>query len=225
MLRILIDEDYLKGYSPKLTALLWTDETDYSEQKKKAANRVFNALKSKGYNVSELMPLLSLRSSGTSLTATNTTTAIEDTISRTSLVIDNITNTVSSKTMILQGSEDNVTFYDIETLTVKTTDTILIKEFLTPYKYYRINTTVINGAIDFNAYVYESVYNELFACMWLYFIFMDISKASDDQFDKKAKEYYTMFETIMNETKFYSDTDDDGIPDKVSVQNSITMLK
>jgi hypothetical protein len=34
-----------------------------------------------------------------------------------------------------------------------------------------------------------------------------------------------MFETIMNETKFYSDTDDDGIPDIVSVQNSITMLK
>jgi len=225
MIRVLIDEEYLKGYAVKLSALLWTGETDYSEQKKKAVTRVMNGITSKGYNVRDLMPMLTLRTAGNSVSATETTTGVEDTINRMTLVIDNITNTTSGKVLTFQGSDDDENYYDIDSMTILTSDTQRILEFLTPYKYYRLVTTIGTGSIDYRAYLVESVYSELFACMWLYFIYTDISKATDDQFDKKAKDFYSMYENIMNETKFYSDTDNDGEPDEVSVQNSITMLK
>ena len=44
MLKNNLTESYLKGYAVKLTSLLWTDETDYSEQKEKANQFVFNQL-------------------------------------------------------------------------------------------------------------------------------------------------------------------------------------
>ena len=224
MLRNLIDETYLRGYAAKLSALLYTDEADWSEQKKKATTRVLNAL-SQSYNLRDLMPEVYLRSSGDSISTSETGEGIEDKMNRMRLVIDNITNTVSSKVLTLQGSEDNTTFYDIDTVTVTTSDTLVSFEFYYPYKYYRINSTVTTGVLDFRAYLVETIYDELFACMWLYFIFMDISKATDDQYDKKANEFKEMYESLMIETKRYLDTDDDGDVDEISQNNSITMLK
>lgn len=224
MLRNLIDEDYLRGYAVKLTALLWTDEDDYSEQKKKANTRVFNAL-SQGYDVRKLMPEVYLRSSGDSTAVSETGAGVEDTMNRMRLVIDNITNTVSSKIITLQGSEDNEIFYDIDTVTITTSDTISSLEFYSSYKYYRVNVAITSGVIDYRAYLVETIYDELFATMWLYFIFADMSKEDGDQFDKKAKDFYQMYENILNETKRYLDTDNDGDVDETSQNNSITMLK
>jgi len=224
MLRNLIDETYLRGYAAKLSALLYTDETDWSEQKKKATTRVLNAL-SQSYNLRDLMPEVYLRSSGDSISTAETGEGIEDEMNRMRLVIDNITNTVSSKVLTLQGSEDNTTFYDIDTVTVTTSDTLVSFEFYYPYKYYRINSAVTTGVIDFRAYLVETIYDELFACMWLYFIFMDIMKQEGDQYDLKAKEFYRLYESLMNETKRYLDTDNDGDVDETSQNNSITMLK
>ena len=224
MLRNLIDETYLRGYAAKLSALLYTDEADWSEQKKKATTRVLNAL-SQSYNLRDLMPEVYLRSSGDSISTAETGEGIEDEMNRMRLVIDNITNTVSSKVLTLQGSEDNTTFYTIDTVTVTTDDTLVSFEFYYPYKYYRINSTVTTGVLDFRAYLVETIYDELFACMWLYFIFMDISKATDDQYDKKANEFKEMYESLMIETKRYLDADNDGDVDEISQNNSITMLK
>lgn len=224
MLRNLIDETYLRGYAAKLSALLYTDEADWSEQKKKATTRVLNAL-SQSYNLRGLMPEVYLRSSGNSISTNETGEGIEDKMNRMRLVIDNITNTVSSKVLTLQGSEDNTTFYDIDTVTVTTSDTLVSFEFYYPYKYYRINSTVTTGVLDFRAYLVETIYDELFACMWLYFIFMDIMKQEGDQYDLKAKEFYRLYESLMIETKRYLDTDNDGDVDETSQNNSITMLK
>jgi len=224
MLRNYTDEDYLKGYSPKLTALLWTDETDYSAQKTKAVNRVMNAL-SQSYDLRDLMPELDLRSWGDSISSNETGEGVEDKLNRMRLVINNITCTTSGKTLTLQGSNDNITYYEIDTIDVLTTDTEVSMTFDKCYKYYRINTAVLSGAIDFRAYLVETSYDELFACMWLYFIYFDISKQEGDQFDKKKNEVYAMYEGIMRNLKIRIDTDNDGEVDEVSIQNSITMLK
>jgi hypothetical protein len=224
MLRNLIDETYLKGYAVKLSALLYTDEADWSEHKKKATTRVLNAL-SQSYDLRQLMPEVYLRSSGNSISAEEIGTGVEDTMNRMRLVIDNISNTVSSKVLTLQGSENNENFYDIDTVTITTSDTIVSFEFFYPYKYYRINSAVITGACDFRAYLVETIYDELFACMWLYFIFMDIMKQEGDQYDLKAKEFYRVYESLMIETKRYLDIDNDGEVDATSQNNSLTMLK
>ena len=123
MLKNNLTESYLKGYAVKLTSLLWTDETDYSEQKEKANQFVFNQLIQKGYKPQELMPELLLRSSGTVLTANETTSVVQDTISRLRIVIDNITFTGQDKTLELKGSNDNVTYYTSATVTISEDDT------------------------------------------------------------------------------------------------------
>ena len=97
MLKNYVDEDYLKGYAVKLGALLWTDETDWSDQRKRATQFVLNQFVQKRYDIKKLMPELIVRNSGNSISATATSTGIEDTANRLRLVIDNITNTDSSK--------------------------------------------------------------------------------------------------------------------------------
>ena len=224
MIQNFIDEDYLKGYSPKIISLLFTGETDYSKQKDKATERVLNTL-GQTYDLRNLMPELSLRTSGTSISATTLTDRIEDSMNRRRVVIDKITNTTSTKTITLQGSDDGTNYVDIRSLEVLTSDTIVSSSFYETFKYYRVSVPIVSGTIDFRARLVETTYDELFACLWLWFIMISIRKAEGDQFDLMAKEYYMMYEHILAGVKIYIDSDNDGEPDEVSQQSSITMMK
>lgn len=225
MLKNLVDEDYLKGYAVKLSALLWTDETDWSEQKARATQFVFNNLIQKGYDVKKLMPELVLRSSGVSLSATATETAKEDTINRLRLVIDNITNTISSKVLTLQGSNDNSIFADILTITIDTAGTDATAVFFDTYLYYRISATVNSGVCDYRAYITETVYDELFACKWLSFIYADLRKQEGDQFDLRLRYYDEMYNSLMNSATLYIDSNSDGIPDTYKQTNILNVTR
>ncbi len=224
MIQNFIDEDYLKGYSPKIISLLFTGETDYSKQKDKATERVLNTL-GQTYDLRNLMPELSLRTSGTSISATTLTDRIEDSMNRRRVVIDKITNTTSTKTITLQGSDDGTNYVDIRSLEVLTSDTIVSSSFYETFKYYRVSVPIVSGTIDFRARLVETTYDELFACLWLWFIMISIRKAEGDQFDLMAKEYMSMYENVLAEIKIYIDTNNDGEPDEVSQQSSITMMK
>ena len=226
MLRNVITEDYLKGYSPKLSSLLWTGEEDYSEQKVKATDYVFNALIQRTYKPKELMPELVLRDLGTSLSSgTETTEGKEDTINRMRIVFDNITNTLSAKAVTIQGSNDNETFYNIQTVNLDITtgvNSVTSKTvmFYDSYKYYRLSTVVLSGAIDYRAYIVESIYDELFACMWMVFILNDAKTSDEDEYGLQMHFYKNMFDGIMNSVKLYLDANADGIPDgEVSTTN------
>jgi len=225
MLKNLIDETYLKGYAVKLSALLWTGETDWSEQKDRATQFVYNQLIQKRYDVKKLMPELILRSSGTSLSATATSTAVTDTINRLRLVIDNITNTVSGKVLTLKGSNDGTTYYDIDTITINTDSTLETITFFDTYSYYKITTTITSGVIDFRAYLTETVYDELFACKWLVFIMADLRKQDGDQFDLRLRHYEDMYNKLMNSVTLYIDSNNDGIPDETRETNILTMTR
>lgn len=226
MLRNLVTEEDLKGYTPKLSELLWTGETDYSAQKEKATQFVFNQLIQKRYDVKELMPELVLRLNGTSLSANETGTAYADTINRLRLVIDNISNTVSAKTITLQGSDDiDGNFKDVTTAVVSTTDTIKTVTFHDTYKYYRVNAEVISGVFDFRAYLTETVYDELFECKWLVYIFSDIRSAEGDPYDLKMQFYEMMYNDLMNSAILYMDTNSDGVPDTARETNIINVTR
>jgi hypothetical protein len=225
MLKNNLTESYLKGYAVKLTSLLWTDETDYSEQKEKANQFVFNQLIQKGYKPQELMPELLLRSSGTVLTANETTSVVQDTISRLRIVIDNITFTGQDKTLELKGSNDNVTYYTSATVTISEDDTSKTVLFYDTYKYYKLVSTVSTGSLDFRAYLQETVYDELFACKWLVFIFADMRKAEGDQFDLRMQHYEDMYNQLINSATLYIDNNSDGIPDSQRQTNTVNILR
>jgi len=224
MIQNFIDEDYLKGYSPKIISLLFTGETDYSKQKDKATERVLNTL-GQTYDLRNLMPELSLRSVGTSISETTLTDRIEDSMNRRRVVIDKITNTTSTKTVTLQGSDDGTNYVVVRSLEVLTSDTIVSSSFYETFKYYRVSVPIVSGTIDFRARLVETTYDELFACLWLWFIMISIRKTEGDQFDLMAKEYYMMYEQILAGIKIYLDTNNDGEPDAVTQQGNLTMTR
>jgi len=224
MIQNFIDEDYLKGYSPKIISLLFTGETDYSKQKDKATERVLNTL-GQTHDLRNLMPELSLRTSGTSISATTLTDGVEDSMNRRRVVIDKITNETSTKTVTLQGSDDGINYVNVRSLEVLTSDTIVSSSFYETFKYYRVSVPIISGTIDFRARLVETTYDELFACLWLWFIMISIRKAEGDQFDLMAKEYYMMYEHILAGIKIYLDTNNDGEPDAVTQQGNLTMTR
>ena len=225
MLKNYVDEDYLKGYAVKLGALLWTDETDWSEQRKRATQFVLNQFLQKKYDIKMLMPELILRSPGNSISATTTSSGVEDTANRLRLVIDNITNTVSGKVITLKGSNDNSTYYTIDTVTIDTAGTDTSVLFYDSYKYYKLTTNVTTGVCDYRASLVETVYDELFACKWLVFIFADLRKAEGDQFDLRLQHYDNMYNELMNGATFYIDNNSDGIPDAERQSGTLTMTR
>jgi len=225
MLKVYINETDLKGYAVKLTGLMWTDETDYSAQKAVAIDKVFNHFTREGYDIRELMPQLTLRTSGTVLTASETTAIKEDTINRRRLYIDNITFTGQDKTIELQGSNDGTNYYTTATLTVTSTDTSKTVVIYDSYKYYKLVSTVSTGSLDYSALLVETIYDELFAYKWLWWIYYDMRKAGDDQFDVKMQELERLYDDAFIKTKFFLDTDNNEIPDSSSEKSNITMLK
>lgn len=225
MLRNYLTETDLQGYAVKLSGLQWTDETDYTKQKIVSTEKVFNHFSRDGFDLRQLMPHLTLRSSGTVLVDDETTDSVEDTINRRRIYITDITFTGQDKTITLEGSEDEVTWYTAKTITLSVSDTSYSGTFTDTYQYYRLTSTVDTGSLDYKAVLVETVFDELFAFKWLWWIYYDMRKAEGDQFDIKMKELEAMYDNAFNNTKFYLDTDEDEIPDEISRKSSIKMLK
>ena len=225
MLRNYLTETDLQGYAVKLTELNWTDETDYTKQKTVATEKVFNHFTRDDYDLRQLMPHLTLRSSGAVLVANETSSAVEDTINRRRIYISDITFTGQNKTITLQGSEDGVNWYTTKTITLTISDTFYSGTFTDTYQYYRLVSTVDTGSLDYKAVLVETVFDELFAFKWLWWIYYDMRKKDEDQFDIKMKELEAMYDNAFNNTKFYLDTDEDEVPDASSRKSSIKMLK
>ena len=72
MIRNYIDEDYLSGYIPNLDSLLFTGETNFNKQKVLAEIEVANDFINSNYKGLFTRNDLSLRESGTTLSATTT---------------------------------------------------------------------------------------------------------------------------------------------------------
>jgi len=96
--------------------------------------------------------------------------------------------------------------------------------FQDEYKYYRVDLTTEGeaGSIAFTAALYETYQDRWIIWLTLSLIYKMISKGADDVWLKKSQDAYAMFESAFDNYPFEYDSDDDNMPDQISM-NSATL--
>jgi len=181
----------------ELNNYLFTDATDYSDQKTGAEQIVLNDFVNRGYNVRLLRPELEL----------DTTDEVEDIASRNRIVavVSAVTGTA---TIGITGANDTAdTFVSCGSITVTSTGTKT--ELLTGlYKYYKYTTS---GTITVTSVgLVETNYDLFYAYKWLELILKSARNEPDDIYDRKAQEYRQMYEDLFASAKLWIDKDEDG---------------
>ena len=210
MIRNFIDEDYLKDISPELDSYKWDSETDFSNFIRQANNEIFEDLKRKNLNLYKLMPELSLRDSGTVISAAGTETedSAEDTLNRLRLVYNvTVFTGTDTKQLILQGSSDDETFTTIETITITETGEASIR-FNSVYQYYKIQLVQTDGTIDYSCYLIETTYDNIFAYKVLELIMRNVKKENQDSMHLKELDYAKIYNEKLQTSIFLEDTQD-----------------
>jgi hypothetical protein len=206
-----IDETFLKGFLPALTKLLWTSETNYDKQKSTAEVIVRNDFIARGYRSAFLQSPLVIRTTDV-ISATETTSAYEDTITRLRYVYTVPTLTGGNKTVVLQGcNTEDGTFETINTFTLTASSTTEVSGLIAqPFKYYKLVLTVTAGTLDFTFKLVESNYDLFFAYKWLELILLDSVKNEGDQYHLKMLEFREMYNDLWNKVTINEDLDEDG---------------
>ena len=229
MIRNYIDEDYLSGYIPNLDSLLFTGETNFNKQKVLAEIEVANDFINSNYKGLFTRNDLSLRSSGTTLSATTTETiSSEDKLTRLRWVVDIKVLTGVDKTLTLYGTNDSGDNYtELNTMTIGTTNvgSIISQTLAVPYTAYKVTATVPSGTLDYSSSMTETGYDTLYALKWGGKIYFQNYKKIDDQYYSKWQEFVKMYETEFN--KFVVNYGDEINEEDTFGSNprSITMLK
>ncbi|RPI19021.1 MAG: hypothetical protein EHM58_03135 [Ignavibacteriae bacterium] len=218
-----ITEEYIKGFLPELSRYLWQGETNYNKQKEKAEQIVLNDFLARGYRPVLLQNELVLRENGTIINTNETGIASkEDKLSRMRLFVEVIELTGGEKKVTLQGSNDRFKWNDVVIITFTGVE---IKTVITNsiYNYYRVNTSVQDGTIDFSAYLTETTYDLFFAYKWLQLVLEDAIAGENDQYMLKAKLFAKKYEELWSNNAFFSDETRSGYPKaKNSTQLKIT---
>ncbi len=215
-LRNYIDETYLKGFCPELNNFKWTiggtAEADFSKQKASAESIVANDFVGRGYKLRLLRTPLWLREAGTSATATtNHTKLSEDKVSRLRWVINVATLSGTTNTVVLAGTDDDSseTYTTLLTTTLTTTGEIT-GTFSKAYKFYRATTGINSSWVDYESYLVNSTYDNLYARKWLELIFIDASKGKDNQYWQLGQDNRSEYGEIWKTTQFDYDEDESG---------------
>ena len=223
-----LTEADIKSLIPELSRYLWTEETDYSPQKKQAVNDVILELSSKGHRLSQINPRLMIRNSGEHLDTDHTTEpTIEDTAARLRYVLKIKQIEIGGpQTIILEGSNDKISWEAVDSTELDTTGliTMLIG---TSYLYYRTSVIINGGKIDYEAYLCDSGIEKLIAYKWLELILLDRFTTEDDQYYLKMKYFKTEYERMLGRMKIWIDKNSDGnlSEDEFCKSSSIKILK
>ena len=224
MIRIFIDQDYLKAYVPNLDNLLFTGEEDFSKEKRAAEQEVLQDFLNSRHRAVAIRNDLDLRSSGTTLTDdASTDSSAEDTISRTRWVV-NVTTYTASASLELQGrdaSDDDWNTVSSMTITETGENSEVITKY---YKYYRV-VAMVTGSLDYESFLTESVYDLLHAYKWAMIINRNRTKQEGDQYYVKYELCKAYYDKLFNDMVLYLDTDNDGEVDTGISNNSIKMYK
>ena len=175
---------------------MWSGETDYTKQKVKAEQIVLNDFINRGHKATILRPNLDLRTSTDTINTSSTGTSYEDTQTRMRLGY-NVTVRTGTTSLVLQGSDDEATWSTITTISVTSTG-ISSEVFLTPYKYYRINSTITAGTLAFTAWLTETNYDLWFAYKWLELILMNAYTNEDDQYYKRMEWFKNAYNDLWD---------------------------
>lgn len=232
MLRNFTDEEYIKGFYPALSNLLWRGETNYSKQREKAEQIVINSLIAKGENIKAIMPELVLVNRGTTHSVSFIGSPFQAIINQQRLVVDTVsfTGDDTTATVLLQGSNDNTatpTYWeDITSIEVTTeTDSLQSILFTKSFNQYRLNVTLESATtIDFRGYLVETVFDLLFAYKWLELIFRDSKKNNEDQFAMQEQDCIAQYESVWESARYYLSTFANNIINQMTT-NSIQMTR
>lgn len=229
MIKNFITEDYLRGILPELDLYKWSSESDFSNFISQANNEIFEELRKKNLKLNKLMPELFLIDSGTVISDAGTYTgdSAEDTLNRLRFVYDvTAFSGTNDKTLTIQGSNDDVTFYTVESITISETgiDSIRISEI---YQYYRITFTQTEGSVTLSAYLIETTYDDLFAYKTLELIMRNVKKEDNDAQGIKQRDYNMFYNQIINSSIFLENTSDEFTNSgyREVKENTIIMLK
>lgn len=205
-----VDETYLKGLIPELSKLLWTSETDFSKQKQMAEHIVRNDFINKGFKAAFLSIPLWLKENAT-ISATETTTAVEDKLTRLRYRYNITTYTGTAKTIVIKGcNTETGTYTTLVTLTISAVTTAETGGYIsTPYKYYELVTTLSDGTLGYDVKLVETNYDLFFAYKWLELILMDSFKEEGDQFYLKMLYFKDLYNKLWNDTTIFEDLNED----------------
>lgn len=222
-----ITEKDLKAYIPELSKLLWSDETDYSNQKTEAEKLVLMDLADRGYRSIEIMPELILRKPGALITSNETGEASpESIISRSRFVLE-VNKYISGTINIhLEGSSDKLNWHNIFTQTItglNKASIVIGREF----RYYRVLAAVTGGGVDFLAYMVETTFDRLVSAKWLELILLDRYVEESDQYYLKMMYFKNEYDGFWNRIKIWIDRNNNGEPDfgETGKTSNIRMLK
>lgn len=223
-----LTEEDIKSYIPELARFLWSEETDYSNQKTQAVNEVKLELTSRGFNPAKINPRLIIRYSGTSVDSSHTTKATgEDTAARLRYVLI-VTEFKSGgiKTFDLEGSNDKTNWNVIDSRKAEAIGTITFM-LGSSYLYYMLRVTITGGEIDYEAYLCDTGIEKLIAYKWLELILLDRISQDNDQYHLKMKYFKSEYEKLLGRIKIWADKDSDGTLDEneFSTTTSIRILK
>lgn len=198
-----IDETYIKGFVPELARLLWSGETDYSKQKQAAEQIVTGDFARRGYRDVFLRMDLVLRALGVAATSNETTlSSVEDYHTRLRFAID-VKAITGSKTIVLQGSNDQTIWTDVIPNTV--TETGLTSYlFNSAFRFYKVVMTTASGSIDYKAYLTETIFDLFLAYKWLELILRDNSSVPGDDYEKKAEYYEKEYDELFDSDVWYN---------------------
>lgn len=206
MSKNVITVDFLHGLVPEteLGAMIWQGEnTSYPAQKLLAEQQVMADLIDKNYQIRLLRPQLAL----------NETTAVEDIGNRLRLVIEVTAVTVTTNTVTVLGTNDEITdedaeYFDALEVAITATGAAQYTGLLTSaYKNYMTEHT---GAVTYTSYLVEPNYDFLYAYYWLYLIFRDARSQEGDPYDLKSKDFLKSYEERLNALRPFYDMDEDG---------------
>lgn len=206
-----VTEDDLKGLIPELSRYLWGGETNYSKQKAAAEDKVVNDFIRKGYRDVFVRTDLVLRKSGTEATGNEeSSVSSEDKRSRLRFVID-IKSITDSKTFKLLGSDDKIDWTTIKTVSLNATGETSYK-FTEAFRYYKVQMTWGSGAVDYKAYLTETIYDLFIEYKWLELILLDNISEDNDQYEMKMKYFQDEYRDLWSTSSFfYSDTGQENV--------------
>lgn len=223
-----LTEEDIKSYIPELARFLWSEETDYSNQKTQAVNEVKLELSCRGFNPALINPRLVIRYAGISENNNHTTPPTgEDTAARLRYVL--VVNEFTPgglKTFILEGSNDKTNWNAIDSRKAEAIGTITFM-LESSYLYYRLMVTITGGTIDYDAYLCDTGIEKLIAYKWLELILLDRITQDNDQYHLKMKYFKSEYEKLVGRIKIWADKDSDGTLDEneFNTTRTIRMLK
>lgn len=204
MIVTFLDHSAVVKRETSLDQYLFEDEVSFNDKIGEALDEIIQILKNNSRKVRLYCTPLVLQESEAQTTSKNGE-SFTDTIERMMWVVKSTANSGNS-VFTLYGSNDDSTFYEIDTIVTAEIGTFNLK-FRTPYKYYRIDWA--GTTCTYESYLVESNFYLSHLYKTLEIIYRALQNESP-MYKDKADFYMNKFDVAMDAMVTSYDADDDG---------------